>query len=189
MTWLPVETSVPPTENPVDIEAARFWLKVNGTGSDTLIEGLIRAATRYVENMTGLRLVTQTVIMKRDDFSDCMVLPVGPVQSITSVEYLDNNGASQSLDPANYSALLGQSGSISLVTGKSWPSVAISPQAVTITAVVGFGQAEDQPEDVRTALMMLATQWFDTRGASTERELKEAPLAVWSLLQPYRPLI
>src|SRR5690606_31689457 len=55
---------------------------------DTLIEGLIRAATEHLDGWTGLLgrcLVEQEWRQDYDVVASCLPLPLGPVISITSV--------------------------------------------------------------------------------------------------------
>jgi uncharacterized phiE125 gp8 family phage protein len=188
MDWLPVETVVAATNDPVMIGQVRDWLELSDNSSDAKVIGLIKAATRYVEKQTGLRLFTQTVAMRRRCFADEMQLPTGPVQSIESITYLDGTGVIQTLTSSAYEAVLyGNRPVISLASGKSWPSILTSPAAVILTAVVGFGGINDQPEDIRLALMMLCAQWFDTRAAASEKAMSEIPNGVAALLADYSP--
>lgn len=188
MTWLRPVTIVAPSGDPLFIGQVRDWLELTDNSSDAKLLGLIKAATRVVESRTGLRLFTQTVAMRRSCFETNMQLPTGPVQSITSVQYLDSANVLQTLGGSVYTVPLDNyRPTISLASGQSWPAVYPNPYPITVTAVVGFGGINDQPEDIRTALMMLCAQWFDTRAAVSEKAMSEMPNGLDTLLSDYSP--
>jgi hypothetical protein len=62
----------------------------------------ISAARTFVEEYTGTKLVSQTVLMQGRDFCDLWHLPNAPVISLSSVKYLDTAGVEQTLDTAVY---------------------------------------------------------------------------------------
>lgn len=181
MHWLPIETTVAPTAEPVPLDMLRDWCRVGGTDDDAKLYGLGLAACRHIEDRPGgLRIMTQTVTLRAPCFRDEMLLPVHPVQSV-SMAYLDDAGALQTLSPAIYeTALYGVAPRVMLAAGMSWPSTADSPQAVEITAVVGWDGINALPEPVRLAIQMLVCHWYDNPAAGA------APAAVDALLSPYR---
>jgi uncharacterized phiE125 gp8 family phage protein len=180
MTWLPIETTVAPASEPITMGQLREWCRIDGSDQDSTLLGLMIAARQSIEDVTGIRLVTQTVKLRRAGFCDALYLPIAPVQSVT-VEYLDADGVSQTLSSDVYETyLFGLAPMLSRVDGESWPSVYASPAAVTITAVVGYGDINAAPEPVRLALQFLVSGWFDNRGESAWPEV------VKSLLAPYR---
>lgn len=188
--WLAILQVAPPANDPLMIGQLRDWLEITDNSNDAKLIGLIKAASLYVQKQTGLRLFTQTVAMRRAGFAREMQLPVGPVQSITSVQYRDAMLADtlHTLPASTYAAPLGaMRPTLQLATGQSWPSVYCAPDAVTVTAVVGFGGVNDMPEDIRLAMMLLCTQWFDTRSAVSEKAQAEIPNGVRDLLADYSP--
>lgn len=188
MIWLPVSTVTPPAADPMLIGQVRDWLELTDNFSDAKLIGLIKAAAGYIQKQTGLRLFTQTVAMRSAGFCCPMRLPTGPIQSIASVQYLDSNGASQSLAGSVYEAPLeGYRPSLYLKDGQSWPATFNSPVAVTVTAIAGFGGINDQPEELRLAMMMLCAQWFDTRAGVSEKAMAEVPNGVAALLTDFLP--
>ena len=87
----------PPATEPVSLEEAKAQLRVMHTSEDTLISRLISAATRHIERIVDLSLTTRTYRLTLDAFSDYIELPRGPVQSVTSVQYVDADGETQTV--------------------------------------------------------------------------------------------
>lgn len=187
--WLSTLTIVPPANDPLVIGQVRDWLELGDDhSSDAKLIGLVKAASLLVEKQTGLRLFTQTVAMRCARFGCDMHLPTGPVQSITSVQYRDSSTTQLTVPGTVYTAPLGAlRPTLHLASGQSWPSLYSAPDAVTVTAIVGFGGINDLPEDIRLAMMMLITQWFEYRGATTEKAMTEIPNGVSALLADYSP--
>lgn len=86
-----------------------------------------------------------------------IVIPLPPLQSVTSVKYLDTDGVQQTLDPATYVVQKGEPSHIVLANGATWPSVLLMPEAVTIRFVAGYGDNEaDVPQPIRLAIALQA---------------------------------
>ncbi len=91
-----------------------------------------------------------------------MVLPMGEIQSITSVKYVDRAGDEQTVDAADY--FLGGSQYITPETGSQWPSNGLlrNRDAVEVVYVAGYGNsADDVPDDIKTALKMMVSDMYD----------------------------
>lgn len=140
MKWLQTITTVPPAVEPVSLAEMKAHLHVDAsyTADDGKITPLIKSARAHVEKLTGTRLVTQTVIMRADRFCPEIRLPVGPIASITTLNYIDTAGAEQTVSTDVYRAdLVGLEPVLSLKPGQSWPSTLDAPAAVKITAIAG----------------------------------------------------
>uniref|UniRef100_UPI002AFFC390 head-tail connector protein n=1 Tax=Hoeflea sp. TaxID=1940281 RepID=UPI002AFFC390 len=80
----------PPAILPVSLAEARLHLRVDEDADDTLITSLIGAAVDHLDGWTGILgqcLVEQEWRQDFDAFASCLSLPLGPVTSITSVDY------------------------------------------------------------------------------------------------------
>ncbi len=94
-----------PTDYPVTRTEALLFLKQNaGTPDDSLVDDLIAMATQEVELITEHQLQTATSIQYFDGFSrdGFLKLKRPPVNSITSVKYLDTDGTEQTIASSNY---------------------------------------------------------------------------------------
>jgi len=179
--------TVPPALDPISIAEAKAHCRVTSTDEDGLIAGYILAARQYVESICGMALITQTVEAYFDSFA-LLMLPRWPVQSVTSISYLDNAGAAQTLSPSDYHVnSKARPAYVSRTYTGSWPDTYTRDNAVTVTLVVGFGDSPGSiPEPVRMAMLLLIGNWYENREATSPTTMAEIPFAAATLLAPYR---
>lgn len=140
-----------PAKEPLTLEEARLWCRITSRAEDEVVQALVKAARKRVERGTELALLTQTVEVKVDGFwgSCALELPMPPLQSVESIQYVDTAGVVQTLDPATYVVSTHRRpGRVWLAYGKSWPATRDVPEAVTVTFKAGFG---DEPADLLAA--------------------------------------
>lgn len=185
-------TITPPAAEPVSLAEALVHLRVDSAPSGphpeaALIEAQIAAARGYVETATGRALVTQTLEARWDGWAPVLSLPRAPVQSVTSVTYVDAAGATITLPPEAYRAdLASDPPRLTPAYGASWPAARCVTGAITVRFVAGYGLGAAVPAPLRAAMLLMITHLYETRGAATERALAEVPLGVTALLAPYR---
>lgn len=181
--WTEPVVTVAPASTAVSLSEAKEHCRVTGTAHDTALGLYISGAIAFVQNWTGLRLITQTVAFSRSHFAFEMPLPVAPVQSV-SIKYTDTAGAEQTLAPASYEF----NGEDTLrpfiyrADDATWPDLDDVRDAVRVTAVVGYAEV---PADIKAALLLLIGHWFDNREA-VGGNMNETPLATMALLENYR---
>ena len=114
----------------------------------------------------------QTLVLRRDWFPARRIrLPRPPLTSVTSITYTDTNGTSQTLATDQYTVnTFTTPGEIIEAWGKSWPTTRDIPNAVVVTYVTGYAQAEDVPQMVRNAILLSAGDLYWNR----ERSVKQA---------------
>src|SRR4030067_2296692 len=84
---------------PTEEAKASPSLRVSTSTDDTDIAMLITAARKMAETYTLHALVTQTWELVLDGFpTGGIVVPMPPLQSVTSVKYIDTDGVQQTLD-------------------------------------------------------------------------------------------
>jgi uncharacterized phiE125 gp8 family phage protein len=153
--WRPVIVSTAATEEPVLLAEVKQALRIDAEDEDTLIERHIKAARAYVENYTGTRLVTQTLTLRTDDWADLESLQIAPLSSVTSITYVDVDGATQTLATSVYEArLYGLEPSIVLKYNQTWPTIRVGSQ-ITVTVVAGYGAAAATPPEIFHAICLL----------------------------------
>lgn len=160
MTWYPATVTVEPTGEPITIEQARRQVRLvdTDTSFDAELTDYIAAARAHIEKYTGTPLVARTIAVQADGFEDLAHLPVAPIQSITSIGYVDADGADQTVDASVYAFHAdGLEPSIDLKSGNQWPA-AQAGSRITLTAVVGY---DTIPDDVIHAVKLLVAQFFD----------------------------
>jgi uncharacterized phiE125 gp8 family phage protein len=165
MSWLPVTVSADPTSEPLTSAEVKEQARIDGTDSDTWITRAIKAARILVEQYTGTKLITQTVVLRCSSFCDFIDLPVAPIASISGITYLDPDGNSQTLSTSIYEAVLvGLDPSIRLKVNQSWPALRSASDAITVTAVAGASSASEM---VKQAILVTLAAWYDDRSSSS----------------------
>ncbi len=114
-------------------------------------------------------------------------LPFPPLQSVESVKYIDGAGVEQTLTDDQYVVDTGTyEGRIRRVYGVVWPFARLEDYAVRITFTAGFGDAEDVPPPIKSAMLMIIEQLYDKRGNDDDAGGITIPAAARWLLSPYR---
>ncbi|MGM5018720.1 head-tail connector protein [Tardiphaga sp. 367_B4_N1_1] len=181
----------PPEEPVVSLEEAKEHLRVDHGDDDLYIESLVAAATSTIDGPDGWLgrcLVEQTLEWRGDGFGVCDIrLPYPPIIEILSVDYDDTDGVEQTVAEANY-RLVGPPGlpRLSPAYGASWPSTRSQSEAVRIQYISGYGAADDVPQPIRHAVLMMVSELYENREASTDQPRTELPFAVAALLATYR---
>lgn len=169
-----------PTLEPVSLSEMKARARVTDSASDGILAGYILEARQWVESVAGLLLMQQTVDAYYDSFGDVLELPKSPVQSITSVSYVDTAGTTQTLSSSYY--LLNQRDrvpAVELATGYTWPTTQERSNAITVRFVGGYGSTQSLvPEPVRGAVMLYARFLLD--GEESDYT------AATRLLEPFR---
>lgn len=154
-----------PAAEPITLTEAKAHLKVDISDEDALITSAIKAAREWLEEYTGLKFYTQTITEYWDEFTnECFYLGVYPIQSVTSVKYIDIAGDEQTLSSANYKAdLIKRPCRIESAYGTNFPSTRQEINAVYIEYIVGYGVAADIPENIRHSLYLLIGLIYENR--------------------------
>jgi len=161
------------------------------TNEASLLDSLEKAARRRVETVCRRALINQTWRLKLDAFPAAseIRLPYAPLSSVTSVEYVDTGGTTQTMSTDDYTAdTESEPGRITLAYAASWPTTRGIENAVIITYVAGYGTAgSNVPDGLLTAIKMLAAHWYEFRlPIVTGTIVAKVPLAVESLLWQYK---
>jgi len=184
-----------PSVEPLTLTEAKLYLRVDQSTEDNLISGMLVAARQWVETYTRRALVTQTWDFRYESFMDTrqpLILPKAPLQSVTSITYLDEDGVSQTLASSNYSvrtlsgATAGR-GYIELNDDVSLPSLytdALAP--VTVRAVCGYGAAAAVPDGIKMAIYLMLGDLYEQRQETMMSVSSKTKTTIERLLGPYR---
>jgi uncharacterized phiE125 gp8 family phage protein len=162
-----------PAAEPVTLQQAKDHLRVDHSADDTLISGLIAASRVYCEQFTARAFVTQTWELVLDEFpANEILIPLPPLQSVTSVKYDDADGFEQTLSALEYTVDdASQPGWIvPAVTGWS-PVLFDGINAVRIRFVAGYPPgtnspidlAANVPQSIKAAMLLHIGQLYDQR--------------------------
>ena len=165
-----------PTDEPVSLTETKNHLRVTGNLDDDYIGSLIEAAVAAAEAFTHRALVTQTWDWVLDDFpsEDIFCVPRPPLQSVTSINYLDAvDGSSQLWATSEYDvdapatiAEIGEfaaPGRIALAFGVTYPATRTEINSVTVRFVAGYGAAEAVPAKIRQGMLLAISTWYEHR--------------------------
>lgn len=160
--WYPARTTTPPAGEPVTVAEVKSHTYIDHDDQDAEIEMLVAAARDHVERYCNVKIATQTVDVKCDSFDDFAYLPIGPVQSISAITYIDTDGAEQTLATSVYELRADDlDGEVVLQYGQAWPARRVGTR-ITVTAVVGY---EATPPAIKNALLLLVALGFESREA------------------------
>jgi hypothetical protein len=201
-----------PAEEPVTLAEAKLHLRVDLTEDDTLITNLIKAARLKLEDYAGIKFISQTWLVSQDSFpfalvndwwdgvrdtavtelrAPCkdIVLPIGPVSSVTSFNTFDDADQSYAT-PANIYALdkYSNQGRLSLRIGQIWPTTILRGNGgIEITVVAGLApDRASTPDDIKQAVLEAVSYWYENRGDL--EKLKLLPATAMGILEGYRRL-
>ena len=159
----------PTSEEPITLAQACDQVRQEVGNDDTYINALIPLARQYVENMSGQFLCLRTLSFMWDEFpfpSGEMVLPLGPLNSITSITYRDLANTLQTFDPSLYqvdtNSILGAA---YLPLFNYWPMQICQSHSVKITGVFGFGSVASGliPAPLIHAVKMALSHFYEER--------------------------
>lgn len=182
---------------PITLVEARNQCRLDADGSppthpdDSQLEIFIAAAREWAQTYTGRALATQTVELALDAFPGAEIeLTVGPVQSIVSVTYVDDDEVEQTVDPTSYT-LDDYSPRTWLLpaSGQEWPTAGEFVNAVKIRQVVGYSlpgespQSHPMPKSVKMALLLIVGHLYKHREENVEKALATIPLGARHFLE------
>lgn len=195
------------TDNIADASLGAGAPTTNTTADPALLR-MIQSVRERAETELGRALVTQTVdayfrsfpttttpaIACYDQAAVFFDLPqprrefvLPPLQSVTSITYVDTAGVTQTLDPSKYVVdAVGQPARIEPAYGMSWPVARDQANSVKIRFVAGYGAAAAVPASVKDWILLHVRNLFDNPSSVTnERYVAVLPFCD-SLLDPHR---
>lgn len=157
------------TDNTADSSLGAQVPSTNTT-ADPEFTSKIKSARLEAETLTGRAFVTQTLRYTANRFpcKNVIYLPRPNLIAVSSIQYVDTNGDTQTWDSSNYGVSTGSlPGFVYLSYGKSWPSTRCQPDAVTITYTAGYGPARsDVPEDIKSLVKLILGDAWNIREAA-----------------------
>jgi uncharacterized phiE125 gp8 family phage protein len=147
--------------DPLDVLEVEFVRDLHlrsaaGDAEDDYIEQAIRTAYRMAERTTRRALAPQTLALVIDERFPCgdILLPRPPLLSVSSIAYIDGDGAEQELtgSPAEFQVSTPSGpqagyGRLRPLYGQPWPTTRCVLDAVTVTYRAGYPEEEGDPVD------------------------------------------
>jgi uncharacterized phiE125 gp8 family phage protein len=179
-----------PSSYPVTLARVKEHLRVTWSSEDDLITAYLAAAVNQAQAESNLQFIDATYKLYLDNFPVNLLseipaedrfairIPVGPVTAITSVEYIDANGDTQTVSASNYYVGLNTG---RIVPAVAWPIVYIPrPESVIVTLQAGWANAAAVPSEIVSAILLMVADKYANRGdgQSQARGLPPAALAL-----------
>lgn len=148
------------TTDLVSLADAKQQLRIGGTYDDNNVTTMLDAARQLVESNTNRSILNQTWTLKLDYFPDTIYLPMGRIQSVTSLEYINISGDTVELtEDEDWTATTGYDDG-RIVPVREWPTDFNTDQdnVITIVYVAGYGatkSAETSWAETATLLQLL----------------------------------
>jgi uncharacterized phiE125 gp8 family phage protein len=186
--------SVEPATEPITTAEAKTHLRVDISDDDTYIDTLITAARKFCEEYCNRVFITQTWIQNEDYWCNPIELKVNPIVSLTSLKYYDADESQQTItdSSANFQKdFLSDVGNIYEGLTNGFPSLGETINPIEIITVCGYGAASDVPQDIKHAIKIMVSHFYENREfvnvpiASMATSIP-IPQAVYSLLANYR---
>lgn len=177
---------------PVDLDAAKTHLRVDGTDDDDEIAAMITSARTSCERRMQRSILPQSWVLSQScfgdpwtdhhthhhhglvnpgwyrarcgGFPDSIVLPHPPIRAITSVAYLDVSAQRVTLDPSRYRlAVVGEMLAMLRPVGTRWPSTAREPDAVIVSYDAGWADASQIPAPIISWIKLRLGALYENR--------------------------
>ena len=176
------------TVEPLTLDQAKRHLRedLEDAGNDEDIAGLITSARMAAEDRLQRALIQSTWMTTMDAFpAGAVELQKGRALSVTSVQYIDEDGALQTF--SDWQAdLNSEPARITPTYGLSWPATRCEPGAVRVTYKAGYGTAAaDVPAPIVSWIKLAMTDLYEQRARSAERPAVPMQFAD-GLLDAYR---
>lgn len=169
-----------PAAEPITLAQAQAQTGIDLSEFNTRLSVAIANARQYCEARTGRAIITQTWKLTLDQWPcrpnestvnrSAILLPRPPVQSVTSVKYIDPDGDQQTLvSGTDYIVHLSDPVSrICPYPGTAWPAIQTGyPGAIEVIFVCGYGSVVDDappsniPGNLIRGMLMALTHFID----------------------------
>jgi len=190
-----LKRTVAPTDLPLTLDEIKDHIRWESDANDDAVLALYRrSAVDQMDGAAGLlnrAIITQTWELKLDGFpvaafpsptglrKSQIHIPLPPLQSITSVQYIDTDGTTQTLAASKYKVLNASNPTraalIEEAFGETWPATRHESGSVTVTFVAGYGLRNAVPEHIRHLLLFTIGDAYDGRAPISAKPLTRSP--------------
>lgn len=190
-----LDLATAPGTEPLTVAEAKAYRRIEGSTEDALVGDLITAARELFEEETGRQVITATWRLHLNRFPvgrAPIIVPKPPLQSVTSVTYLDADGASQTWDASEYTVVapsgpFARPGVIYPKPGYTYPTSLVAANAVTVTFVAGYGAAAtDVPDSLRSTLQAMVGDLYEQRETFLAGTIVTPNPALYRAMNRYR---
>lgn len=147
-----------PASEPVTLAEAKEHLRMDEiTDEDSLISSIITSARAYLEASLSRVLISRQAVFEVQSWCAQYKLPLAPVSAIVSVQYVDADGVTQTIDATDYYLMAGLDPRLVMIGTE--PS-RLANSVLTITATVG--DAAFDPA-LKQAMLLMIGHFYENR--------------------------
>lgn len=177
-----------PASRPITLDEVKTHLRIETGDDDVYLESLIETAIAHLQNVSGLKLITQIWRQYLDKLPEhkTICLAVFPVRSISSVRYFDSEGVETSI--SNTQLELDRFSNPARLEISTSLFSAQSSNGIEIDIEAGFGDTATQvPDSLKRALLILIAHNYEFRGAVPIGNMPASePHGFRTLIAPFR---
>jgi uncharacterized phiE125 gp8 family phage protein len=156
----------PPATEPIGLSDAMNYCRIDSDADVVTIQSMITAARQEAEKITRRQLITATWELRLDRFPKTIYPPMAPMQSVSSLKYLDSAGDEQTL-VENTDFIVdtySEPARIIPAYGMVWPPIYPVFNAVRVQFVAGYGDNDtDVPQSIRNWMMVFFGALYEHR--------------------------
>lgn len=176
-----IVTSAPSTE-PITTAEAKTQTRVDDSTDDATLDAFTKGCRIFLERQLNRTLVSTTYEWTRDGFPpggggswdsfsqggfrrrETFYVPRPPLASVTSIQYIDEDGVTQTLAASKYTVdTASDPGRIYPNIDEFWPDTQSVNSSVTVTYIGGYGALTAVPEDIKICLKLIMASWYENR--------------------------
>ena len=137
------------------------WLRIDADQDKDTVAMLIGSATEYCEGVTGSAIGLSNYLVELDGIAGEYPLPIAPVQSVIKVQYRDDTGTLQDIDPAEWTFM-----------GRSVRFSGLPAGSPIVTLEAGNDRPVAIPLALRHAIAVLVSAGFNGREEMSEQTMR-----------------
>ena len=156
--------TVAPTDQPINLDLFKQRVRYSDSDYDSIFQIYLDNAVQYCQEYQWAQYCTATYVDRFDRFHQRLELLRNPVQSVTSVQYVDTGGTTRTLTAGTDYVVDIYSKPCRIVPAyaKWWPATRCHIEDVTVTYVAGYGTAYDVPAEVKMAVLLKAAEQYES---------------------------
>lgn len=167
MRW---KVTDPATTYPVTLAEAKAHARVDEGIDDDRVTGMLRMCTELAQTILGGKQImpaTLALYLERFPCGREIRLPMPPLVSVTSVQYVDQAGGTQTLDASKYVVdAVSEPGRVYLKHTEAWPTTECGNiNAVTVTYQAGYASV---PYCIKEGILAGLAYMYAYRGDDPE---------------------
>lgn len=171
-----------PVSNIMPLEKAKKQLRLEAdfTDEDDLIQDYVLAAIEQAEAYINGHINAKTMVITLDAFQPNVIFEAYPVRNIKSVTYWQDD--EQKTMPTTDYYTTRQNIKQSKLWFKEQPNTDKRPDAVAITLSVGYETANEVPQSIKQAILLMVSDMYERR----EDRAETITTAAQAKMRPFR---